>query len=70
MGVVGCDNDTVPHGHGGGKVCSECGVPYYKVHPHSKVCSKGTPVMNDVKHDEYHLERQMEWEHNKHVEVS
>ena len=61
MGVVGCDDDRIPHGHGGGTVCEECGIPYYKVHPHSRFCSKGTPITNDVEHDAYILRWQLRW---------
>lgn len=61
MGVVGCDMDSNPHGHGSAKRCAECGVPYTYIHPHSNVCSQGTIVSEDVRHDEYHLRRQLEW---------
>jgi hypothetical protein len=61
MGVVGCDSDSEPHGHGSTKRCSECGVPYTYVHPHSNVCSLGTPIEDNVRHDDYHLRRQLEW---------
>lgn len=61
MGVVGCDNDNKPHGHGCSERCSECGVPYVDVHPHSHVCSKGTPIGYDVSHDERNLHYQLEW---------
>lgn len=69
MGVVGCPNDLKPHGHGSGQVCEECGVPYYKVHPHSSVCSRGTPITDDVVHSEYHMKNQLQWKkHKKEVE--
>ncbi len=61
MGVVGCDMDNNPHGHGSTKRCEECGVPYTYIHPHSKVCSQGTVISKDVVHDEYHLHRQLGW---------
>lgn len=61
MGVIGCDDDRSPHGHGSGQECPECGVPFYKVHPHSNVCSRGTPVTDDVRHDEYHMKHQLRW---------
>jgi len=61
MGVVGCDSDSRPHGHGSSKRCPECGVPYDYVHPHSNVCSLGTPIENDVMHDDHHLKRQLGW---------
>lgn len=61
MGVVGCDEDRKPHGHGSLKRCSECGVPYAYVHPHSNVCSLGTVVTGDIMHDEHNLHRQLEW---------
>jgi hypothetical protein len=61
MGVVGCDEDREPHGHGGTRICQECGVPYAYVHPHSKFCSNGTPINMDVVHDEYHMNIQLEW---------
>lgn len=59
MGIIGCEWNDVPHGHGCGQTCTECGVTYYKVHPHSK-CSKGTPVRDDVKHDEKRMKSQLE----------
>lgn len=59
MGVVGCDDDRKPHGHGGSKKCDECGVLYYRVHPHSQVCSKAIPVSDDVIHDEHNLKYQL-----------
>ncbi len=62
MGVVGCEIDSKPHGHGGAQICPICGVPYYKVHPHSNVCPSGTPVEDNVKHDEYHLKWQLKWQ--------
>lgn len=61
MGVVGCDNDSKPHGHGCAERCSECGVPYVDVHPHSSVCSLGTPIDSGVRHDEHNIHRQLEW---------
>lgn len=61
MGVVGCDGPRIPHGHGSAKNCPECGVPYAYVHPHSNVCSKGTPISEDVRHDEHNLYRQLKW---------
>ncbi len=61
MGVVGCDVDSSPHGHGSTKRCEECGVPYTYVHPHSSICSQGIAVSGDVRHDEWHLRRQLEW---------
>lgn len=61
MGVVGCNEDSKPHGHGSSKRCEECGVPYAYVHPHSNICSKGTPIGDDVRHDERNLNRQLEW---------
>ena len=65
MGVVGCDNDNNPHGHGSTRRCDECGVPYVDVHPHSNICSKGTVVSEDARHDEYQLHRQLEWTKNR-----
>lgn len=61
MGVVGCDSDSRPHGHGSAKRCPECGVPYTYVHPHSNVCSLGTPIDNNVMHDDNQLRRQLGW---------
>ena len=61
MGVIGCEEDRKPHGHGSLQRCPECGVPYTYIHPHSNVCSKGTVVSGDVMHDEYQLHRQLEW---------
>lgn len=61
MGVVGCDEDRKPHGHGSSKRCAECGVPYVDVHPHSNVCSLGTPIDSKMMHDEHNLHRQLEW---------
>jgi len=61
MGVVGCDDERQPHGHGSATECPECGVPFYKIHPHSTVCPRGTPVTDDVKHDEYHMKHQLRW---------
>ncbi len=61
MGVVGCDEDNEPHGHGSAQRCPECGVPFAYVHPHSNCCSKGTAINDDVDHDEYHLKKQLEW---------
>lgn len=61
MGVVGCDEDSKPHGHGSAKRCPECGVLYDYVHPHSNVCSLGTPIDNGVIHDEHNVHRQLEW---------
>ena len=61
MGVVGCDSDSRPHGHGSSKRCPECGVPYDYVHPHSNVCSLGTPIDSGVIHDEHNAHRQLEW---------
>ena len=40
-------------------------VPYVDVHPHSNICSKGTVVGEDVRHDEYQLHRQLEWTKNR-----
>jgi len=59
MGVVGCDEDKTPHGHGSMQRCEECGVPYAYIHPHSNICSKGTPIKMDVVHDEYYLNIQL-----------
>lgn len=64
MGVVGCDMDSDPHGHGSTKRCTECGAPYTYIHPHSNVCPQGTVVSDDVRHDEWHLRRQLEWKKN------
>lgn len=61
MGVVGCEWDDKPHGHGCAQTCTECGVTYYHVHPHSNVCSRGTPVTNDVKHHYSHMKHQLKW---------
>ncbi len=61
MGVVGCDNESRPHGHGCAERCPECGVPYVDVHPHSKVCSRGTPIDDNVAHDDHQLRRQLGW---------
>lgn len=61
MGVVGCGEDKVPHGHGSTQRCPECNVPYTYVHPHSNCCSRGTPINDDVMHDENHLNIQLEW---------
>ncbi len=61
MGVVGCDSDNKPHGHGGAKRCPECGVPYAYVHPHSKFCSLRIPIEDNVIHDDYHMQKQLEW---------
>jgi hypothetical protein len=61
MGVVGCDEDSRPHGHGSSKRCPECGVPYVDIHPHSNVCSLGTPIDSGMMHDEHSLHRQLEW---------
>jgi len=61
MGVVGCDDDRKPHGHGSTQECPECGVPFYKVHPHSSVCTKGTPIVNNVRHEEWHMKHQLRW---------
>lgn len=61
MGVVGCDEDRRPHGHGCSKRCPECDVPYVDVHPHSNVCSLGTSIEHNVRHDEHNLHRQLEW---------
>ena len=61
MGVVGCDDDSKPHGHGSLQRCPECGVLYAYVHPHSNVCSLGTAVRGDVMHDERKLHIQLEW---------
>jgi len=58
MGVVGCEWDDKPHGHGSGQTCSECGITYYRVHPHSNTCSRATPVTDDVRHDEHNMKRQ------------
>lgn len=61
MGVIGCEWDDKPHGHGCGQRCQECGVTYYHVHPHSNVCSRGTPVTNNVRHDYSHMKHQLKW---------
>ena len=61
MGVVGCDMDSSPHGHGSTRICEECGVPYTYIHPHSDICSQGTIVNEDIRHDDYHLRRQLGW---------
>lgn len=61
MGVTGCDVDSKPHGHGCARRCPECGVPYAYVHPHSNVCSMGTPIDTGVMHDEDNLRMQLEW---------
>lgn len=61
MGVVGCDEDRKPHGHGSSKRCPECGVPYVDIHPHSNVCSLGIPIDSGLMHDEHNLHRQLEW---------
>lgn len=61
MGVTGCDNDRNPHGHGSGQECPECGVPFYKIHPHSNICSRATPAKDDVKHNEHHMKWQLRW---------
>lgn len=65
MGVVGCDSDRKPHGHGSSKRCPECGVPYDYVHPHSNICSLGTPIEDGVMHDDYHMRRQLEWKKDR-----
>lgn len=61
MGVIGCDDERKPHGHGCGQECPECGVPYYHIHPHSNICSKGTPITDDVEHVESHMKHQLRW---------
>lgn len=61
MGVVGCDMDNSPHGHGSTKRCEECGIPFTYIHPHSNICSRGTAISDDVRHDEWYLHRQLEW---------
>jgi len=61
MGVVGCGEDVKPHGHGNTQKCPECGVPYTYIHPHSNICSRGTPINMDVAHSEYYLNMQLEW---------
>jgi len=61
MGVIGCDEDNEPHGHGSAQRCPECGVPFAYVHPHSNCCSKRTVINDDVEHDEYQLKKQLEW---------
>jgi hypothetical protein len=62
MGVVGCTCDTVPHSHGGAIICEECGYPYYETHPHSRCCSKATPVVNSVVHSEPMKKIQLGWD--------
>lgn len=59
MGVIGCNDERKPHGHGSAQECPECGVSFYKVHPHSSVCPRGTPVADDVRHTEYHMKHQL-----------
>lgn len=58
MGVVGCEWDDKPHGHGCAQICPECGISYYRIHPHSNTCSRATPVTDDVRHDEHNMKRQ------------
>jgi hypothetical protein len=65
MGAVGCNEDRKPHGHGSSKRCPECGVPYVDVHPHSNVCSLGTPIDTRMMHDEHNLHIQLEWTKEK-----
>ncbi len=68
MGVIGCDDERIPHGHGSGQECPECGEQFYKIHTHSSVCSRGTPVTDDVEHDERHMKHQLrykKWAKNK-----
>ncbi len=65
MGVVGCDSDNKPHGHGSAKRCPECGVPYAYVHPHSKFCSLRIPIEDNVIHDDYHMQKQLEWKKDR-----
>ena len=61
MGVVGCEEDKEPHGHGSMQRCSECDAPFAYIHPHSSCCSRGTPVTDDVIHDENNLNIQLEY---------
>lgn len=60
MGVMGCDGSDNPHGHGCTQICGICGIAYYHVHPHSNLCPSGTPVEDNVKHDEDNLRRQLQ----------
>lgn len=69
MGVEGCKWDDIPHGHGCADRCPECGVLYYHVHPHSNVCSRGTPVTNDVRHDKTHMKHQLRWKKVEKIKV-
>jgi len=62
MGVVGCGEDNIPHGHGSSQRCPECDVPYAYIHPHSNFCSRGTPINTEVVHDDYHLKMQLKWQ--------
>ncbi len=61
MGVIGCNDNNTPHGHGCAKNCPECGVPFIDAHPHSNVCSKGTPITDGVMHNNAHMRHQLKW---------